>query len=193
MILCRQPIRIYDVDAAGLAGLVLLIALGVWQLPAQWRQVAHEYQKRGALYQGTERQLRAELPAVAEAERRIRDAVATLRARQDSAPSTRALPELLSELTEMVRSASLDLVRFTPQPAKREGPYDVCEIEFAARGTLTDFIRFLDLLAKDQASHELYTCTISRGANGKCELGWKLRLYLLPPPGTRSDDAGGSQ
>lgn len=182
MMLCRRPWRLYDVDAAGLAGLVLLAALAVWRIPAEWDRVTHDYRQRRAQYIGVDAQLRAELPAVAECEARLGEAIEALRARQASVPTTHALPGLLKDLTEAVRTAGLDLVRFTPQPVSREGAYDTCEIDFAARGSIVELIRFLDLLAQRHACHELRTCAVVRGSGEACDLTWRLRIYLLPPP-----------
>lgn len=188
MILCQRPFRLYDVDAAGLAGLVVLAALGAWRLPAEWDRVTREYRQRGALYTGVEAQLRAELPAVAEREARIAEAVEALRARQAGVPTTQALPELLKNLTELVRAADLELVRFTPQPVHREGVYDLCEIEFTARGSVVKLIGFLDMLAQRHSCHELRACSVTRGGGETCELSWKLRIHLLPPPAPRTGE-----
>jgi hypothetical protein len=188
VILCQRPFRLYDVDAAGLAGLVVLAALGAWRLPAEWDRVTREYRQRGALYAGVEAQLRAELPAVAERETRVAEAVEALRARQAGVPTVHALPDLLRDLAELVRAADLELVRFTPQPVQREGVYDLCEIEFSARGSIVKLIGFLDRLAQRHAGHELRTCSVTRGGGAACELSWKLRIYLLPPPAAKSGE-----
>lgn len=189
MMLCRRPWRVYDVDAAGLAGLVVLAALGVWRVPAEWNRVTQEYRQRGAQYLRLEAQLKAELPAVADREARLAEAIEALRARQAGVPTTHALPALLKDLTEVVRTAGLDLVRFTPQPVSREGAYDTCEIDFAARGSVVALIRFLDLLAQRHACHELRGCAVTRGAGDACDLTWRLRIHLLPPPAPRPGES----
>lgn len=184
MIVSRRPWLLYDVDAAGAVLIGAMLALLAWQGPARWFELKAEGQRIQAARAAARERLAHTAPALREAERGVREVEQAIERRIATAPRLTDLSRQVSMLTSLAREHRLDVTTLTPLPPVRHDAYDICSVQLAARGRLTEFAAFLDALALRSPYQELVSCSVARppsSPDGACELTWTLNLYLLSP------------
>ncbi|MBW7905752.1 MAG: type 4a pilus biogenesis protein PilO [Phycisphaerae bacterium] len=183
MILMRRPLLVFDVDAVGLAGALLLGGLAAWvaaeplvhHAPAM-RQAQAELQRA----EPTRRRLAQQLQDTHEDVERLRRAVEALEA---ETPKADAVAGFVQQIARTAAAHRLELLNVTPGPIQAEGQRRLaCDIVVDGRGHSLDFVAFLDDLARTNPYHALHAFSISRAVtpdSAACRLQWTLRLYML--------------
>jgi hypothetical protein len=189
MIICKRPCTLYDVDVAGLGGLVLLAALAyfviVVPMRAHWstyRDLSAQHRSAEAVAQQTGNRVRQAGADIA----RLGDGVAALAER---APEPGSLPQFLSRATDLAEQAQLEVFQVLPHATRAVDEYLIADIEMSGCGRSLDFIGFLDALARENPYQSLQQFSITQPDgpdDGLCDLSWTIRLYMLP-----SEPSGG--
>jgi hypothetical protein len=189
MIVCRRPIRLFDVDVAGILALAATTAALVWLLCGPWTQTWRGYRAGARARADIERRLHSEIVALEEFEENLTQLESDIASLSDEVPHADSLSRLLSEVTDIARDANLRLLSVAPQAGRAVGAYTVVDVEIGATGRSHDFIRFLDQLARRNPYQSLPRCTIEHAAKNddpRCRIDWTIRLYLLPELETAS-------
>jgi len=189
VIVCKK-LKLYDVD---LIGLGVLVAFGVaawWLVVVPWQRTWTGYQDMAAQQAEMEHRLQDEIVTLEQRQQELVQLEEVIEAEVGGVPHAGTLSGLLQEITDMAREANLDLLSVAPKPAAASGAYLVSDVQMGGRGCSHDFIRFLDCLAQRNPYQVLHDCSITSSPMGpglSCELGWTVRLYLLPDPSSRDE------
>lgn len=182
MILCRRPVRIYDVDLAG-AGALLAIGLagyvGVVR-PAgadadQRRGLEHAVAAAG----GEAESASARLKACEQDARSLREGIARVASR---VPRVRERAETFNALGDLAQRCGLVIEQLAPQAPERVGGRTTADGRFAGHGTLGALLAFLQALDRERPHYSveelvLHVPELTDAPRGA--LSFTLRLYLL--------------
>ena len=192
MIICKRPFVLYDVDAAGVAALVLLgvVAYFAVFIPVQAQQKASralrtELTDTRSTTGQTAAQLQTVRQDVAQLQRCLADGAA-------QAPTATSLTQFLSRIALLAEDANLQVLQIVPAPTQRVGDHLTSDVHISGRGRSLDFIRFLDRLARENPYQSLQRFSITQdegAADELCTLSWTIRLNMLrPAPPTPVED-----
>ena len=193
MIVCRKPWTLYDVDVAGMAGVVVVGLVAWWLVVVPWQRVWNDYRGLTGVRSVSEDALHKDMVELERFERGLEQLEGVVAAQTRHVPRADSFSRLLKQMTDLAREASLELVNVAPQPATASGAYLVSDVQVGGRGRSQDFIRFLDRLALDNACQSLQACSITRATKETqptCELTWTVRLYLLPADAEKKGGEG---
>lgn len=185
MIICKHPVRLYDVDVLGLLGVVILTGLAGWLLVFPWQETWEGYQGLAAKRALARQQLDNTIVQLETYEQGVAELEEVLAAQIEVAPSAGVFSKMLQKMTDVAQAANLEIVSVAPQPMKPLGDYLISDVEVRGRGQSTDFVRFLDQLAQENPYQALNACSIEKrksNPEGLCDVSWTVRLYFLPDP-----------
>ena len=184
MIICKRPVVLYDVDAAGVAALVLLGVVAYFAVfvpvQAQQKAVGALRSELGATRSATGQtgaHLRTLRQDVAQLQRCLADGAA-------QAPTATSLTQFLSRIAVLAEEANLQVLQIVPAPTQRVEDHLTSDVHISGRGRSLDFIRFLDRLARENPYQSLQRFSVTQEADaeqGVCTLSWTVRLNMLPP------------
>jgi Tfp pilus assembly protein PilO len=182
MIIMRRPMLVFDVDAVGLAGAILVGGLAAWVAAEPFVQHAlaiRQTQAELQLAEPARRRLMQQLQGTHDDVQRLRQAVEALQAQT---PQNDAVAGFVQQIARTAASHRLELLNVTPGPIQTEGQRLACDIVVDGRGHSLDFVAFLDDLARRNPYHALHAFSITRAVtpdDAACRLQWTLRLYML--------------
>jgi hypothetical protein len=183
MIVCKKPWTIYDVDLAGLSALTVLGLLTYFVVILPVRRHWDSYRDLSAQQQSSETVLRQtgnQLRRVEADVARLKAAIVSL---AEQAPQPSSLPQFLSRTTILAEGMQLEVFQVIPHTIQTVDGCPVADIEMSGRGYSLDFIRFLDMLARENPYQSLRRFSITRleqPEGGLCDLSWTVRLHMLP-------------
>ena len=189
MTVCKKPCTIYDVDLAGLVGVVALAVTAWWFVGVPGHQAwarAHELALQRTASQAG---LRAHVAELEQFERQLTQLEQIVASQAGQIPHPESLSDLLRRMTELAKNAHLELINVVPRPATTDGAYWTCDIEVTGRGQSLDFVRFLDELARANPYQALQHCTLIRSGDetqSVCDLSWTVRFYAFPTVAAKS-------
>lgn len=182
MVLCRRPIRVFDVDVVGLAGLALIGAaaylLLIHGVRSDWRAFQDAAQQRTA----TERTVSGMHAVLRALDADITRIALVSKQAVGTAPRQGDIPAMLAQLADIAQRCGVDLGQVTPQPAVAGNGYWYVDVEVTGRGASGAFIALLDQFALLNQYHSIPRLSVQTdGVNGgTCRLAWTLRLHVLP-------------
>lgn len=190
MILCRRPIRIFDVDLAGAAAVLgaLLIGYFVVLVPA-WSRM-RDARALGQQRLAAEAAMRQGQERLASCEEDIARLERGIALRLAETPSLQRRAELLNEVVRLARACGLEMVQVLPQPPQIDGPRAIAETRFVGAGDMPGLVRFLDALAAARPEHSVHEIVITpaqSGDPGRCEISCTLRFHLLAGQGAEEE------
>lgn len=190
MIVCRKPCTIYDVDVIGIAALVVIALAACFGVIVPASANATEYRALSA----TIAAVKANAEQTNRQLRKVNGEIGLLRSgvaeRTRAAPKPGALTPFLQRVASLAEECDLQIEQVLPQPVRQAGNYLVGEVHFSGRGTALNFAWLLEQLGRENRYHALQEFSITQAndpSDGRCNLSWTLRLYML---GGESEQAG---
>ena len=193
MIVCKKPWTLYDVDVAGMAGVVVLGLAAWWLVVAPWQRVWSDYRGLTGVRSVSQDALNKDMVELERFKQGLEQLEGVVATETRHVPRADSFSRLLEQMTGLAREASLELLNVAPQPATVSGAYVVSDVQVGGRGRSQDFIRFLDRLALENPCQSLQACSITRATKETqptCELAWTVRLYLLPADAKKKGGEG---
>jgi hypothetical protein len=183
MTLLRKPVRIFDVDALGVA---VLIALGATvYLTAVVPSQAQARQRSALLDEASTVEAK-----VLDSEGRLRgierltsELQATVAKRIAVSPTRAAINSIVNELLQSADDSHLKIDSVEPRPPRRDGDHYICDVIMVGRGHAPDVVEYLETLAQRQPYHSIEMLSMTGDAgneNDDCRFECHLEMHLLP-------------
>ncbi len=180
MIVCREPVVVYDVDLIGAAVLCVFGLAAYFAVVAPWQSTRDGYQQ---LARQREVAVAARDQAASKLDsghRELQQLEELIAARQEGAAGAPVTAQLLGRLSALAEGSGLELRQVKPLPPTDVGPYRCMDVQMSARGSSPRFLRFLDRLAQECPNQSLLQYSITHASaesEGECNLEWTLRLF----------------
>lgn len=211
MILLRKPLTLYDVDAAGIGVLALLLGVAWWGIATPLMHAGAQSDFARSAVKSAEESRRGARAAL---NTLVKDSVgleALLAEFKDNIPTESRRSDVMADIVARATAAGVQVTSVTPlQPLRGERHVSI-DTDLSVRSTPAALATFLAQLAAEFPYHSIEDLAISEAraskagnsgtvagagtVDGECEIKLRLRLYMLvdaPEPAASSPPKAGT-
>ncbi|MFN0137642.1 MAG: hypothetical protein ACKVS9_16175 [Phycisphaerae bacterium] len=207
MILLRKPLTLYDVDAAGIGVLALLLGVAWWGIATPLMHAGAQSDVARSAVKAAEESRRGARAALNTLVGDSAGLEALLAEFKDTIPTESRRSNVMADIVARATAAGVQVTSVTPlQPLRGERHVSI-DTDLSVRSTPAALATFLTRLAAEFPYHSIEDLAISEartgnasnsgnapgtgGVDGECEIKLRLRLYMLvdapnlassPPP-----------
>jgi Tfp pilus assembly protein PilO len=183
MILLRKPVKVFDVDALGVAALIALGATVYLTAVVPSRAQAKQRDALLAEARNAEAKVLDSEGRLRGIEQLTKELQATVAERVAASPTRAAINSIVNDILQNTEDSNLKIDSVEPRPPRRQDDHYICDVIMVGRGHAPDVVEFLETLAERHPYHSIEMLSMTGGAGDEdqaCRFECHLQLHLLP-------------